>query len=356
MTTVYLIRHAEAEGNIYRRFHGHFDAYVTPNGYTQLDCLRRRFISIKLDAIYTSDLIRAKETAKAVLGEKQIPFKIVPELREIFGGDWEDRPWGEFHITTPEECRTWDSEFHNHRCPGGESVKELYDRAVSTVLKIVRENSGKSIVIVSHGAFIRCFMTYALGNGVSDIEKTGWVDNTAVSLFEFDEKLTPKIIYTGDTTHLTDENSTLKSQKWWRNGVDMNLYFMPAQDDDYDNEIHVVRGQILKENRAKNKKDVKGKGFWGLYNGETIGYLELSGDESEPSYITVLYSIEPHRGTGCATQLLGQAISELRKTGQKEVFAEVDKDNAVAHSFFKKYGFKIKRNTDHGTIILQMDI
>lgn len=356
MTTVYLVRHAEAEGNIYRRFHGHFDAFVTPNGYAQLDCLKKRFCSINLDKVFSSDLTRAKETARAVLGDKQIPFIVVPELREIYGGEWEDRPWGEFHITTPEECRTWDKDFSNHRCPKGESVRELFDRAKDTILRIVRENAGKKVAIVSHGAFIRCFMTYAAGLDVSDIEKTGWVDNTAVTLLEFDEELRPNMVFKGDTSHLSEENSTLLRQKWWRNGVDMNLYFMPAKREDYDNKIHVIRGQILKENRGGNGKDIEGKGFWGLYNGDEIGYLELSGDKEQPAFITVLYSIEPHRGTGCAAQLLGQAISELRKDGQEKVFAEVGKDNVRALSFFYKYGFKIQRDTGYNTIILEMGI
>ena len=56
MTTLYLIRHAEAEGNLYRRIHGQFDTNVTPNGRRQIAALARRFASIDIDACYSSDL------------------------------------------------------------------------------------------------------------------------------------------------------------------------------------------------------------------------------------------------------------------------------------------------------------
>ena len=59
MTTVYIIRHAEAEGNVYRRCHGQYDSLLTPRAYEQLPCLAKRFTDVPLDAVYASDLFRA---------------------------------------------------------------------------------------------------------------------------------------------------------------------------------------------------------------------------------------------------------------------------------------------------------
>ena len=58
MTTIYLIRHAEAEGNVFRRLHGQYDSNVTPNGLKQIEALAKRFESIPIDAVYASDLTR----------------------------------------------------------------------------------------------------------------------------------------------------------------------------------------------------------------------------------------------------------------------------------------------------------
>ena len=58
MTRIYIVRHAEAEGNLYRRIHGQYDSLVTPLGYRQIEALSRRFQDIPVDAVYSSDLYR----------------------------------------------------------------------------------------------------------------------------------------------------------------------------------------------------------------------------------------------------------------------------------------------------------
>ena len=55
MTTIYLIRHAEAEGNLHRRIHGWYDALITENGFAQIKALEDRFRDIHIDAVWSSD-------------------------------------------------------------------------------------------------------------------------------------------------------------------------------------------------------------------------------------------------------------------------------------------------------------
>ena len=62
MTTVYMVRHAEAEGNLYRRVHGWYNSLITDNGYRQIAALRGRFADIHIDAVYSSDLFRTMTT------------------------------------------------------------------------------------------------------------------------------------------------------------------------------------------------------------------------------------------------------------------------------------------------------
>ena len=66
MTKFYVIRHAEAEGNLYRRIHGWYDSLITPNGYRQIAALEGRFAQEPIDAVYSSDLFRTKTTAGAI--------------------------------------------------------------------------------------------------------------------------------------------------------------------------------------------------------------------------------------------------------------------------------------------------
>ena len=95
MTKIYLIRHAAAEGNLYRVAHGQFNSTITERGYRQLAYLRRRFEGVELAAVYGSDLLRAQTTAAALYVPRDLPFRGDPRLREVCMGEWEQMTWGE---------------------------------------------------------------------------------------------------------------------------------------------------------------------------------------------------------------------------------------------------------------------
>ena len=95
MTTLYIIRHAEAEGNLYRRIHGWYNSLITEKGYRQIAALAARFRDVPIDAVYSSDLFRTMTTARAVYETHGLELHTRPDLREISMGTWEDRTWGE---------------------------------------------------------------------------------------------------------------------------------------------------------------------------------------------------------------------------------------------------------------------
>ena len=95
MTKIYLIRHAEAEGNIFRRAHGHYNGFVTDRGYVQMERLKERFEEEHIDAIYSSDLSRASTTATALSLPRELPVNETKMLREVGMGEWEDTSWGD---------------------------------------------------------------------------------------------------------------------------------------------------------------------------------------------------------------------------------------------------------------------
>lgn len=84
MTRIYLIRHAEAEGNLYRIAHGHEEGLITDyRGPRQIRALAQRFRDIPVDAVYASDLIRTQTTAQAISMPKGLPLHPDPAFREI---------------------------------------------------------------------------------------------------------------------------------------------------------------------------------------------------------------------------------------------------------------------------------
>ena len=216
VTTVYLIRHAQAEGNEKRLFQGHYNGAISDMGRKQLEQLAEYGKALPLEAVYSSPLDRAVETAKAVNRYHGLPLQICEGLIEINGGDWEGVAWERFPIDFPEENDAWENHPWLFKAPKGETMREVYDRIVHTVLEIVKENPGKTIAIVSHGCAIRNFLTFAKGLPVEGIAQTGWCDNTAISKIEFDKNLVSTLIYENNTDHLTQDTKTFSRQNWWK--------------------------------------------------------------------------------------------------------------------------------------------
>ena len=101
MTRIYLIRHAEAEGNLYRIAQGQYDSLVTDRGMRQIAALGKRFEGVRIDAVYSSDLYRTCVTAGALYIPRRLPLHRMPALREICVGEWEQKTWGEIAQRCP---------------------------------------------------------------------------------------------------------------------------------------------------------------------------------------------------------------------------------------------------------------
>lgn len=215
-TTVYLIRHAEAEGNIGGFFQGHTDSQLTEKGYKQLEYLKERCKDIPFDVIYSSPLIRTIETAKAVNFHHNLPVTTDDGLIEVNGGVFEGELWEDIPQLFPEEYKLWEQKHYEFEVRGGESMREVYARMRDTITRIANDNRGKTIGIVSHGCAIRNFLCYASGCPIEKLDKMGWSDNTAISCVEFDKDLNPSIIFMDDSQHLDEEFSTIAKQTWWR--------------------------------------------------------------------------------------------------------------------------------------------
>lgn len=104
MTTIYLIRHAEAEGNVFRRIHGQYDSCVTPNGRRQIAALAQRFAGIPVDAVYASDLKRTCLTATAIYRQKGLPLHRDARFREVGLGRGRTRRLASWSDVIPRSC------------------------------------------------------------------------------------------------------------------------------------------------------------------------------------------------------------------------------------------------------------
>lgn len=363
MTKVYLIRHAEAEGNLYRRVHGQYDSLITDNGYRQLAVLAQRFADVPIDAVYSSDLFRAVTTARAVADPKGLTVQTRPDLRELNMGSWEDRSFAGLDRSDKETMRLFYASAPEFRAPGGESLWEVRQRGMAAVLDIAARHPGQTVAVFAHGTLIRNTIAGFLKIPVEDVGKMGHSDNTAVACLEIqgDQVL---VLYRDDNSHLPSELSTLGRQYWWRKDSgqrDINLWFRPMDlADPRDRQFYQTCREEAWQSLYGRLDRYDGPAF--LQEAETVcqkhpqslvaamdrdepaGLLQLDPDRGSTSatgYISFFYLVPALRRKGCGVQLIGKAVSIYRPLGRDRLELVCSESNSHALAFYEKYGFRI---------------
>ena len=361
MTHITIIRHAEAEGNFYRRVHGHYDGLVTPNGEAQLDALRGRFQNTVFDAVYASDLYRTRRTAsvlRTVNGQEVQPLR---SLREVNLGDWEDVPWGELAVADPERLSIFMRQPGRFASRGrsGETMVQAQARIVEAVRGLARVHMGQRIAVVSHGLVIRTLMASLKNVSIEDLHEIPHCDNTAVSCVTWDGEGTPCAIVCGDNTHL-GELSTLGRQYWWRNDkslTDTNLWFQPAMMPcdlprtlAWQKEAWMtVYGSLMGFNDALSNAQTERMAaahpraiVFAMADQTPVGLLQLDTEAlttDNTGHISLVFLTPEVRGKSLGAQLIGHAVSVYRALGRSALRLRVFEGNLVARQFYKKVGF-----------------
>lgn len=157
-TKIIIIRHGESLGNLHQIMLGHTDIDLAPRGYVQAEAAAEYLKNEPIDAIYSSDLIRAQHTAEPHAKLRGLEIVTSKNLRECYVGDWENVPLEEIVEKWPDLFfEGWRKSFGTFRIPGGESVQEAAARFEAEVTRIARENLGKTVLIAAHAAVIRGF-------------------------------------------------------------------------------------------------------------------------------------------------------------------------------------------------------
>lgn len=362
MTTIYLIRHAEAEGNVYRRCHGQYDSLLTPRGLKQLPHIAKRFETVELDAVYASDLYRARHTAKAIADAKGIKVRIRPALREINMGEWEDKTWAVLPREYEQAYEIWRARPWECHIPAGELVQQAGRRLLTGLRQIAAGHAGGTVAVVSHGSAIRSALCEILGLPPEKVGEIGWGDNTCVAKLEF-EGAQCQAEYWNDASHLPAELSTFASIGWKdHKGVPstVQIWFRPYSPEDAQDQalfLHFMRELYRnaygtdEKFSADEKLALAAKATAVSPRAVTFGMLEdkpvalafmNASDLSDPSVGMVggFCIDQAYRGCGLSQQILGQAISVYRQLGREWLCANVAAHNERAKGFYKKFCFE----------------
>ena len=204
-TVFYLVRHGQSIGNAKREFLGHTNKDLSELGYLQAARTADFLSNEQIDVVYSSDLLRAYNTA--VPHAKLRDMEVIPnrELRELYAGVWEGMRVEDIIKNYPHEfLDEWRANFGNSTLPGGENVQHAAQRFYSAMLEIAKENTGKRILVAAHAAVIKAFWGKITNTQPDDLAAAfDYPTNASVSVVYFDgEKLIPGE-YSHDS-HLAD--------------------------------------------------------------------------------------------------------------------------------------------------------
>ncbi|MBC5764890.1 histidine phosphatase family protein [Ramlibacter albus] len=210
-TRIIAVRHGETDWNVDARIQGQLDIQLNDTGRWQARRVGWALASEPIAAVYSSDLNRAHETARAITDSTGITVTPHPGLRERRFGMFEGKTFDEIHTTWPEHAQNWRKRIPEWEPPeGGESLLQLRERVHRTVHDLAAQHRGEQIVVVAHGGVLDTLYRIATGQEVNS-PRTWQLPNGAINrLLWTPEGFT--LVGWSDTQHLEhaayDENTS----------------------------------------------------------------------------------------------------------------------------------------------------
>ena len=213
VTRLFLARHGATTASAENRFAGAIDTELSDEGRRQARLLGERLAREKIDAVYSSPLSRAMETAQLACREPTP----VPELREIAHGHWEGLTRAEAERRFPKEVAAWEEDPFTYAPEGGESGVSVLARALPVIREIVERHQGGRVLVVSHKATLRLVLCSLLG-----IDAKGYRDRldqspACLNVVDFRDPVRARLMLFNDTSHYASAprlaGAALSS--WW---------------------------------------------------------------------------------------------------------------------------------------------
>ena len=159
---LFLIRHGQTDWNLTRHFQGQSDVPLNQTGRQQANALAKRLSNQSFDAVYSSDLQRATETAKIILSGVKPDLHSDIRLREVNFGDWEGLTYDEIKEKYPDSLASWERDVYGSSPPNGETLEDLSKRVQSFLDDLLQKHNDQTVLVVAHGGVLQTLVCLAL--------------------------------------------------------------------------------------------------------------------------------------------------------------------------------------------------
>jgi len=204
-TRVLLVRHGQSQGNAEQRFGGHSPTPLSELGHRQAEATARALAAERVTAVYSSDLLRAVQTAEPLARATGLEITRTPSLRERSVGLLEELTFEEAAATHPDEYAALLRRDFEHVLAGGESYRQLLDRAAAELDRAVEHHRGGAVALFSHAGTICILALHLMGALDAPHLKPVWLSsaNCGASRFSVEHGGLVRVEALNDTRHLT---------------------------------------------------------------------------------------------------------------------------------------------------------
>jgi probable phosphoglycerate mutase len=200
MTRLTLIRHGETLWNRERRMQGQTDTVLSDIGRAQAAALGERFAGTALTALYSSDLVRAWDTAHAIAQRTGHDIIAEPKLRERRFGIFEGLTYTEMSERHPAEWQRFQSRDADYVIPGGECARGFHVRCLACLTEIAERHEGGEVAVVTHGLVLDALYRAAHGMTLETPRPVPLL-NASLNEFGYAERVW-RMRFWGDVAHL----------------------------------------------------------------------------------------------------------------------------------------------------------
>lgn len=182
----YFIRHGETEWNKLQLFQGSSDSPLTSQGINQAKLAGKALNKINFDVAYTSPQKRAVDTAKYIIGNRNIPLFLNEDLKEIHFGEWEGKFVPDYYTDLNFVYLENNAELYSTANNHGESFENVFNRSKKAINEIITKHNEGNILIVSHGSVLRQLIYVLSGGKWQDhLQNTNKLENTSISIINY---------------------------------------------------------------------------------------------------------------------------------------------------------------------------
>lgn len=187
MTTMIFVRHGQSVSNLEKRFTGQHETLLTELGHLQAEKTAIYLDNFSIDRIYSSDLMRAMQTAEPTARRQALSIIADQSFREIHAGLWEGMPYEDISLAYPRSFEIWKTDVGHAHPEGGESVLQLAERVYAGVRRVLAENRGKTVAVFTHATPVRMMACQWFGISPEEAHRVPFCANASVSVVEYDD-------------------------------------------------------------------------------------------------------------------------------------------------------------------------